>query len=54
MAASPESFEVLEPQPLEVIAPEVNAKKRNPMLKVRVVGHRIYDSENGKTCHQVS
>jgi len=52
MAASPESFEVLEPQPLEVIAPEVNAKKRNPMPKVRVVGHRIYDSENGKTCHQ--
>ncbi|KAG2657957.1 uncharacterized protein LOC120698880 isoform X4 [Panicum virgatum] len=52
MAASPESFEVLEPQPLEVIAPEVNAKKCNPMPRVRVVGHRIYDSENGKTCHQ--
>ncbi|XP_025805281.1 uncharacterized protein LOC112884118 isoform X2 [Panicum hallii] len=52
MAASPESVEVLEPQPLEVIAPEVNAKKRNPVPKVRVLGRRIYDPENGKTCHQ--
>ncbi|CAN6272533.1 unnamed protein product [Urochloa humidicola] len=60
MAASPErnvylgreSVEVLEPQPLEVIAPEVKAKKRNPAPGVRVVGRRIYDPENGKTCHQ--
>ncbi|RLM79445.1 uncharacterized protein C2845_PM12G12260 [Panicum miliaceum] len=52
MAASPECVEVLEPQPLEVIAPEVNAKKRNPVPKVRVLGRRIYDPENGKTCHQ--
>ncbi|OEL35470.1 Cell division cycle-associated 7-like protein [Dichanthelium oligosanthes] len=60
MAASPERngclseerVEVLEPQPLEVIAPEVKAKKRNPAPGVRVVGRRIYDPENGKTCHQ--
>ncbi|RCV06225.1 hypothetical protein SEVIR_1G145200v4 [Setaria viridis] len=60
MAASPErngylgkeSVEVLEPQPLEVIVPEVKAKKRNPAPGVRVVGRRIYDPENGKTCHQ--
>ncbi|CAN6278436.1 unnamed protein product [Urochloa humidicola] len=60
MAASPErngypgkeSVEVLEPLPLEVIAPEVKAKKRNPAPGVRVVGRRIYDPENGKTCHQ--
>ncbi|CAM0145594.1 unnamed protein product [Urochloa decumbens] len=60
MAASPErngylgkeSVEVLEPQPLEVIAPDVKAKKRNPAPGVRVVGRRIYDPENGKTCHQ--
>jgi hypothetical protein len=45
---------VLEPQPLEVILPEVNAKKCNPVPKVRVVGCRIYDPDNGKTCHQVS
>ncbi|RLN08451.1 uncharacterized protein C2845_PM11G16960 [Panicum miliaceum] len=55
--ARSESVEVLEPQPLEVIAPEViasevNAKKRNAVPKVRVLGHRIYDPENGKTCHQ--
>jgi hypothetical protein len=62
MAAPPEgnarfgegTADVLEPQPLEVIAPEVKAKKRNPAPGVRVVGRRIYDPENGKTCHQVS
>lgn len=48
-----ERVDVLEQQPLEVIAPEVKAKKRNPAPGVRVVGRRIYDSENGKTCHQV-
>lgn len=61
MAAPPETnarfgegrVDVLEPQPLEVIAPEVKAKKRNLAPGVRVVGRRIYDSENGKTCHQV-
>ncbi|KAF8662405.1 hypothetical protein HU200_055985 [Digitaria exilis] len=60
MAASPErngylgneSVDILEPQPLEVIAPEVKTKKRNPTPGVRVVGGRIYDPENGKTCHQ--
>ncbi|KAG0532889.1 hypothetical protein BDA96_04G144400 [Sorghum bicolor] len=60
MAAPPEgnarfgegTADVLEPQPLEVIAPEVKAKKRNPAPGVRVVGRRIYDPENGKTCHQ--
>jgi hypothetical protein len=46
--------DVLEPQPLEVIAPDVKSKKRNPAPGVRVVGRRIYDPENGKTCHQVS
>jgi hypothetical protein len=62
MAASPErngyldkeSVDVLEPQPLEVIAPEVKAKKHNPGPGVRVVGCRIYDPEKGKTGHQVS
>ncbi|AQK52851.1 Cell division cycle-associated 7-like protein [Zea mays] len=44
--------DVLEPQPLEVIAPDVKSKKRNPAPGVRVVGRRIYDPENGKTCHQ--
>ncbi|XP_062218948.1 uncharacterized protein LOC133918871 [Phragmites australis] len=58
MAASPDSnglesvAALLEPQPLEVIAPEIKAKKRNPAPGVRVVGRRIYDPENGKTCHQ--
>lgn len=60
MAASPkrsglESLAaVVEPRPLEVILPEAKAKKRNPAPGVRVVGRRIYDPENGKTCHQVS
>ncbi|KAK3152897.1 hypothetical protein QOZ80_2BG0165030 [Eleusine coracana subsp. coracana] len=42
-----------QPQPLEVIPPsEAKAKKRNPTPGVRMVGRRIYDPENGKTCHQ--
>ncbi|WVZ76187.1 hypothetical protein U9M48_024179 [Paspalum notatum var. saurae] len=45
-------IDVLDPQPLEVIAPEVEAKKRKSAPGVRVVGRRIYDPENGKTCHQ--
>lgn len=36
---------------------EVNANgqklNRNNKNGVRVVGNRIYDSENGQTCHQV-
>ncbi|KAK3156765.1 hypothetical protein QOZ80_2AG0111570 [Eleusine coracana subsp. coracana] len=61
MAASPErsGLESLagavepQPQPLEVIPPsEAKAKKRNPAPGVRMVGRRIYDPENGKTCHQ--
>jgi hypothetical protein len=38
---------------LEPIAPPEGKKKRNPAPGVRVVGGRIYDPENGKTCHQV-
>lgn len=30
-----------------------NKAKRAKCPGVRVVGNRIYDSENGKTCHQV-
>lgn len=30
-----------------------NKAKRTKCPGVRVVGNRIYDSENGKTCHQV-
>ncbi|XP_047320919.1 uncharacterized protein LOC124924983 [Impatiens glandulifera] len=33
-------------------APEEKKKKRNGCPGVRVVGSRIYDSQNGKTCHQ--
>lgn len=29
-------------------------RKRNPCPGLRSVGGRIYDPENGKTCHQVS
>ena len=29
-------------------------RKRNPCPGIRCVGGRIYDPENGKTCHQVS
>jgi hypothetical protein len=29
-------------------------KKRNSKPDVRVVGGRIYDPKNGKTCHQVA
>lgn len=29
-------------------------RKRNPCPGIRAVGGRIYDPENGKTCHQVS
>lgn len=29
-------------------------KKRNSNPGVRVIGGRVYDSENGTTCHQVS
>jgi hypothetical protein len=39
---------------LEAIATPEGKKKRNPAPGVRVVGGRIYDPENGKTCHQVS
>ncbi|KAM0924155.1 hypothetical protein ACQ4PT_005124 [Festuca glaucescens] len=31
---------------------EVAPKKRNPCPGIRLVGNRIYDPENGKTCHQ--
>lgn len=30
-----------------------NQPKRSRCPRVRVVGSRIYDSQNGKTCHQV-
>jgi hypothetical protein len=33
---------------------EAAPKKRNPCPGVRLIGKRIYDPENGKTCHQVS
>lgn len=39
------------PQPS---APSSPPRKRTKSPGVRVVGGRIYDSENGKTCHQVS
>ncbi|TVU32256.1 hypothetical protein EJB05_23980, partial [Eragrostis curvula] len=59
MAASPDRSGLerlaaaVEPQPLEVIAPpEAKPRKRNPAPGVRVVGRRIYDPANGKTCHQ--
>ena len=32
----------------------VEKKSRSKRPGVRVVGGRIYDSENGKTCHQVT
>jgi hypothetical protein len=31
----------------------VEKKKRTKDPEIRVKGARIYDSENGKTCHQV-
>ncbi|XP_047320916.1 uncharacterized protein LOC124924980 [Impatiens glandulifera] len=37
--------------PAPALAPE-KKKKRNGCPGVRVVGSRIYDSQNGKTCHQ--
>ncbi|KAL6646756.1 hypothetical protein ACP70R_015450 [Stipagrostis hirtigluma subsp. patula] len=57
MAASPERSgraggDALEPRPLAAVPPEAKARKRNPDPGVRVVGRRIYDPENGKTCHQ--
>ncbi|KAL6877571.1 hypothetical protein ACP4OV_012786 [Aristida adscensionis] len=53
MAAPPEREGRADaPEPEEVAAPEAKAKKRNPEPGVRVVGGRIYDPENGKTCHQ--
>ncbi|PWA54655.1 Zinc-finger domain of monoamine-oxidase A repressor R1 [Artemisia annua] len=33
-------------------AKEMKPRKRNKAPGVRVVGGRVYDSENGKTCHQ--
>ena len=33
---------------------EAVPRKRNPCPGVRLIGSRIYDPENGKTCHQVS
>jgi hypothetical protein len=30
-----------------------NQVSRNNARGIRVIGNRIYDSENGKTCHQV-
>lgn len=37
----------------EVEANEISKGKRAKCPGVRVIGNRIYDSENGKTCHQV-
>ena len=36
-----------------VDASEISKAKRTSCPGVRVKGNRIYDSENGKTCHQV-
>jgi hypothetical protein len=30
-----------------------NQVSRNNSRGIRVIGNRIYDSENGKSCHQV-
>jgi hypothetical protein len=43
---------VVPEQTLEI--KEAAPRKRNPCPGVRLVGNRIYDPENGKTCHQVS
>jgi len=42
-------------QELNVKGSDANGKKlnRNNKCGVRVIGNRIYDSANGKTCHQV-
>ena len=34
-------------------AKEMKPRKRNKAPGVRVVSGRVYDYENGKTCHQV-
>jgi len=40
-----------------VVVVDANGKqqvsRRNNSRGVRVIGNRIYDSENGKSCHQV-